>query len=78
MFFMFQEWAENTHHTNKLNPTLEERDIYSWIDRGLDLDTWSYPSKNPQPEPPHSIMLPGKKLQVRGLFKVIKISLYFL
>ncbi|KAF6032795.1 KIAA1257 [Bugula neritina] len=60
-----QEWIENLDHRNKLNPTLEERDIYSWRDRKLDMNTWEYPAKHFEPlsEPPISIMLPGKKLQ---------------
>ncbi|XP_067938136.1 uncharacterized protein FLJ43738-like [Watersipora subatra] len=60
-----EEWAENLNHRNKLNPTLENRELYSWTDRRHDMDTWSYPAKHfePAPEPPISIMLPGKKLQ---------------
>jgi len=50
---------------NKLNPTLEERDTYSWIDRKLDTDTWSRPPPyfEPAGEPPISIMLPGQRLK---------------
>lgn len=68
-----QDWVENLNHRNKLNPTLEERETYSWIDRKLDLDTWKYPAKHFEPgcEPPISIMLPGKKLQVSAIPSIV-------
>ena len=62
VFSYLKPWTENTLHSTVLVPPLE-RDRYTWGDRGVDFDVWSYPNTVFNPQDPISIQLAGEKLR---------------